>query len=432
MIPLSGEAARPHSGYSPDVDRLPGRRLPLDDRELGLTDFHQESLLLRSWGMTTIPVGRDERSVGRWKHVQHRKPTDRAIGRWFEWASSRVRGIAVVHGRASGTRGRIHALRDFETMEQYRRWADGNRPLAADCPTVWSPGAAPTFTSSCAAPKRSSTTPDGSGELRADSGHYTLLPPSLHPNGLRYRWRDGAPVSPSDFPVVRWADTGFVPTAAAVGAVTRPDGRARPAKPQSHPNGLCPRVDITGLDDLPAGVREAVPKSQPNRPGERERRLLYLTRLLLDIDSAADPRRWVAAVRYWWTLAQPVVGTQDWIPTWRAFCRAWGRGERPMSQSRPLVVMAEAATAAGDDPETRLRAACRAKAADSPDGTFFLGCRTAAQVGAMGKSHAAKILARLCGAGFLEQVAEGARGARSRRAAVYRLGRSAAHHEDAK
>ncbi len=381
--------------------------------------------------MTTIPVGRDKRSVGRWKHVQHRKPTDRAIGRWFEWASSRVRGIAVVHGRASGTRGRIHALRDFETMEQYRRWADGKRALAADCPTVWTPGGGAHVHLLVCGPEAFIDYPDGSGELRADSGHYTLLPPSLHPNGLRYRWRDGAPVSPFDFPVVRWADTGFVPTAAAVEAVTRTTGRARPAKPHSHPNGLCPRVDITGLDDLPAGVREAVLKSQPNRSGERERKLFYLARLLLDIDSAADPRSWVAAVRYWWTLAQPVVGTQEWIPTWRAFCRGWGRSERPVSRSRPLVVMAEAATGAGNDPETRLRAACRAKAADSPDGTFFLGCRTAARVADVGKSHAAKLLTRLCEVGFLEQVTEGVRGARSRRAAVYRLGRSATHHEDA-
>lgn len=342
----------------------------------------------------------------------------------------KVCGIAVVHGRASGTQGRIHALRDFETMEQYRRWADGNRSLAVDCPTVWTPGGGAHVHLLVSGPEAFIDYPDGSGELRADSGHYTLLPPSLHPSGRRYRWRDGAPVSPSDFPVVRWADTGFV-TAAAFGAVTRATGRVRPAKPHSHPNGLCPRVDIAGLDDLPAGVREAVLKSQPNQPGERERRLLYLARLLLDIDSAADPRRWVAAVRYWWTLAQPVVGTQDWTPTWRAFCRVWGRGERPVSQSRPLAVMAEAATGAGDDPETRLRAACRAKAADSPDGTFFLGCRTAAQVAAVGKSHTAKILSRLCGVGFLEQVTPGVRGARSRRAAVYRLGRSATHHEDA-
>jgi hypothetical protein len=221
MIPLSGEAARPHSGYSSGADRPPGRCLSLDDREPGLTDFHQESLLLRSWGMTTIPVGRDKRSVGRWKHVQHRKPTDRDIGRWFEWASSRVRGITVVHGRASGPRGRIHAHRDFETMEQYRRWADGKRSLAADCPTIWTPGGGAHVHLLVCGPEAFIDYPDGSGELRADSGHYTLRPPSLHPNGLRYRWRDGAPVSPFDFPVVRWADTGFVPSAATVGAVSR-------------------------------------------------------------------------------------------------------------------------------------------------------------------------------------------------------------------
>ena len=41
----------------------------------------------------------------------------------------------------------------------------------------------------------------GHGELRASDGCYTILPPSIHPNGNRYKWSKKT----------RWRDTSFEP-----------------------------------------------------------------------------------------------------------------------------------------------------------------------------------------------------------------------------
>ncbi|QDU21885.1 hypothetical protein [Urbifossiella limnaea] len=181
---------------------------------------------------------------------------------------------------------------------------------------------------------------------------------------------------------------------------------------------------VRGLDDLPTGTVEAVLRTLPRRAGEREHRLLYLARSLLDLAPDAPAAYWAAAVRFRWTRAAPVICTPEWGATWRAFVRAWGRCDVSVSASRPLALMAEAAAAAGGSPADRLRAACEAMARATPDGQFHLSCRMAGQVAGVSKTTAARLLAGLNEAGFLALVVPGTRGAESRRAAVYRLDRA--------
>jgi hypothetical protein len=87
--------------------------------------------------------------------------------------------------------------------------------------------------------------------------------------------------------------------------------------------------------------------------------------------------------------------------------------------------MTAAAIAAGGASRHRLLATCRAKAVDSPGGTFYLSCRTAGSVVGVGKTVANELLAELIATGFLDVVARGKPGPRARRATVYRLGPAA-------
>ncbi|HYH64606.1 MAG TPA: hypothetical protein VD866_07930, partial [Urbifossiella sp.] len=57
----------------------------------------------------------------------------------FDRAGTRLAGLAALHGRASGGRGRLHTVRDFDTLGTYHTWAAARPRLAADAPTVLTP-----------------------------------------------------------------------------------------------------------------------------------------------------------------------------------------------------------------------------------------------------------------------------------------------------
>jgi hypothetical protein len=372
-------------------------------------------------GFSVFPLTGNKTPRVRWGPYQHRRPTDREISKMF--ALEGVAGIGVVAGRVSGGDGHSLVVRDFDTLAGYQRWRDANPALARDAPTVFTRRGrhvyvrVPGFVRWRKLP---------AGELIGDSRHYACAPPTRHPSGVTYRWDPPPPLWRSDFPVVRLEDTGFVEVVAhryrqEEKREEKTGGQQK--KPTEPQNGLCATphsLSSAALHDLPRALHEAVLRTLPQREGERNAKILYLARTLSDlVPATANAAELAPVVRQWWRMAKPVVGTPDWVTTWNDFRRAWSRVTTPVSASRPVRAMTEAA-AACVTPDAKLLAVARRLARET-GGTFHFSGRMASRVTGIPHRTAARRLRGMVEHGSLELVRQGTPGARTRRATEYRL-----------
>ena len=392
-------------------------------------DFLQDALIYRSWGWSLIPIGGDKKPVGGWKRFQDRRPHDRELCRLFE-RSSCVGGLAVITGSISGGRDHVLAIRDFDTRNSYKAWAAAFPDLSRVLPTAATPRGAHVYTR-----LRGSDIflKLDDGELRASRRHYTAMPPSRHPLGS-YCWVR-RPLALADLPFLHLEETGFALLLPTRSKETQEYGshsfsnaresKSRPTSPEQAEEsqyGLCANLPSSGLAGLLPEVREAVLRNLPLNAGERNSCLLRLARSLADVVTGVPVAHWAPAVFVWWRLALHAIGTKRWAETWLDFRRAWCRRRIPISMSRPVCAMTEAAIIAGADPHSRIVAACRAKAADSPHGLFYLSGRMAAKVAGLPHRTAARLLTAFVGDGILIVVERGRPSPVRRRATYYRIG----------
>jgi hypothetical protein len=236
-------------------------------------DLIQEASILTSWGLPTFPVAR-KRPRCKWAQFQHRRPSDREITRLFQLSG--VDGIGVVPGPLSGG----FAVRDYDDPEAYQRWADAHSEIARTVPTVqtgrgfhvWSRSTVPLYRNL------------GDGEFRGDGKHFCVVPPTRHPSGSEYKWLNGPPLGPSDFPKLDPLRAGLLSQTALLRSA-RPDIR--------HSSSLCPLLpSVSGRAEghLPDAVRECVLRTLPTRAGQRNRQLHQFARALRDhIPDEAPP-----------------------------------------------------------------------------------------------------------------------------------------------
>ena len=128
-------------------------------------------------GWSIIPV-RGKVAIGSWKTYQSKPPDENSLRRLFE--DETITGLAVILGKASCGLG----CRDFDVVDEYHQWACENPLEAESVPTVRTRRGYHVY----GRVSQEMYQDFGTGELRADSGHYVLLPPSLHPDGGRYEW----------------------------------------------------------------------------------------------------------------------------------------------------------------------------------------------------------------------------------------------------
>lgn len=147
-----------------------------------------------------LPTRWDEkqrRNVPTWIDFQSRQPTIGELELWFN--DPRVNGIAGVGGSVSGNL----CVMDFDVPSFYTRWKEITRKhttsLATPLPTQQTPSGGFQVWFRCPEPGRNqklawrseeSGKPEIAIETRATGG-YALLPPSMHPNGGRYKAIDG-------------------------------------------------------------------------------------------------------------------------------------------------------------------------------------------------------------------------------------------------
>ena len=323
-------------------------------------------------GLCVIPTRRKRPTLHTWRPYTVRRPSDDDLCRWF--TSDRPDGLAVICGDVSG--GLV--IRDFDDERTYDRWLNDHYGLAGQLPTVKTGRGYHVYLRN----GLRSIVKLGDGELRGAG--YCLLPPSLHESGTHYRWLVGLP-DDRPVPEVDPFEVGLAPA---------------PAEPPIP----APVLRLVSLGDTDGAIEEAIAMSLPQAPGQRNRQVFVLARILKTIlGSDVDPETLRPIVQRWHSQALSIIRTKDFAATWRDFLYGWPRvrvplGIRPMSaavaqaESAPLPAVAQQYTC---PVMRRLIGICAALQAVSPELPFFLACRKAGDLLGVSYPVASRMLKRL-------------------------------------
>jgi hypothetical protein len=411
------------------------------------TDLLRWALRYRKCGWNVLPaLGKKPHPVvGKWKRYQTRRPDVDLLKRWFRRAD--VTGILVIHGPVS----RDLVIRDFDDAVAYLKWKRSHPRSARALPAVKTRRGFHVYLKS--AEGFIGKDKLGDGEFRGDRGHYTVVPPSRHPDGGRYEWVeefDGLVPWVED-PAGKGLTHGILPSNAVNGEEEQPHtvsprGRGRHRTQQGadavhskgglgvHSKGpytaphtamACVRQHLLCADDLPVRdrgrLRDLMDRTRPTVPGVRNELVFVLARGLKAIPSLAGlpAEALEPLVKDWHAAALGVIRTKDYQTTWADFCYCWPKVEQPLGTG-PVddVYLASLGMKApawltdryGEGSAlTRLAMLCRelqrAKAEWSERHkchVFFLACRVAGALLRVGFTTAADHLRTLCSDGILE------------------------------
>ena len=357
---------------------------------------HALAYLVR--GFSVIPVHGKKPTVS-WKRYQRRRPTESDLRRFF--AGDDATGLAVICGNVSG--GLV--VRDFDDADAYLAWQLSHQELAEVLPTVKTARGYHVYFFNCH--RRIKKFDDG--ELRGAG--YVLAPPSVHTSGIEYQWINPLPDGP--LPEIE-------PFAVGLGDRARARGASRANKAEEH------TLDCA----CSLSLEEAISKTLPRRPGERNRRLFAFCRALKSIPSLAqaDALALQPQVSEWYRRGKPFMsGEHDEDENFGEFLYAWGRAKYSVDsgafatalqrlETTPLPPIADRFAS----PETkRLIHFVRELQLVSGDASFYLSGPTAGGVIGLGHMAAWRRLRLLRDSNIIEMVAPGKRG-KPGRSARYR------------
>jgi hypothetical protein len=375
----------------------------------------------RGWSIVPVAAGTKDRPCVKWKPFQTKPADELQVKKWFANGSH---NMAVVFGAVSGGL----ACRDFDTMEAYQAWAASHPDFAEVLPTVATSRGRHVYFSTTSENLRfvdlRTIDPPEDGEYRGDSGHYCLLPPSIHPDGPIYKWV--VPLPDGDIPFV--ADVraaGLLPA-----YVTEETDEAQET---SCPVSSVSSVSSVTSEGTDPEIERAILATIPAHTGRRNRQVFELARALKGIprlaDAPADAMR--PYVRRWHRvgLERGVIATVPFEETLIDFIHAWPRVKFPKGNQRVLAIVQRAKDSpppavAQNYEGDRLRllvAICREFQRESGSSPFFLSCRMAAALLGLGENghvSAWRWLELLVHDKVLENVERGERG--KRRATRYR------------
>lgn len=328
---------------------------------------------LHGLGWSIIPIGPEKRpAVKKW--IQYQRGPMPLQSLTTTIGNPKVVGIAVVLGGVSGSL----MVRDFDSAEGYRSWAERHPSLASSLPTVRTGKGFHVYARS-AAPVATRAFHRGGeaepGELRGE-GCYVVTAPSLHASGIRYAWA----IPPG----------GGIPLVDP--SALTPEGYAVQEHSDKRKNGVCHTSHLTlvwqgrdssGVQAELAPVDADIWRTMPGRIGVRNSCLFEFLRRLKARLPAAPFEEIVGEVRRWHEAAYPIIGTKDLATTLAEARAAWPQIREPKGeQLRRAIDEARARPIpAGLPPREGLLLNLCGRLAEMLDqgGRFFLGASAAAE-----------------------------------------------------
>jgi len=408
-----------------------------------MIDLLTAALDYRRHGLCILPLGGDKKPAVRWKRYQTELPSEPTIQRWFERPRP---GVAVVFGQISGGL----ASRDFDDMATYSTWARDYPSLAESLPTVETRRGRHVycriaaecerqFREAIGKPKGIGAVSCAGGELRIGIGCYSVLPPSVHPEGHIYRWLTPA----DDFPTVDLFNSGFRPCNREYGEEQRePKTLEEGSEGLGDHGATLDQVDVATNDASPIvptsscleyslaslasllheQVELAIERTVPTKGGKRHRQIFEFCRELQAIPEfrGRSAKAFRQIVREWHRRARPYVQTKGWEETWLDFVEGWGKVKNPKGEEPIAMLFAQVAAMAPpaeaeqfDTPEVKLLVGlCRELQRTAGKGPFYLSSRAAG--GLLGRSHVqvSRWLRLLCMEDILQRVSKGSNATR--------------------
>jgi hypothetical protein len=270
----------------------------------------------RGWCIIPIPYGTKKARV-KWGRYQETRPDEKQLVKWF---GNGRRNMAVVLGPVSGDL----VCRDFDTVQAYESWAAAYPDLADRLPTVKTADGYHVYFQ---APVRGRKDIKGSngehlGELRG-SGHYCLLPPSIHPDGPEYRWT--IPITENNLLVLDPARAGFLQKNTDVTEQLEQTEQAQQTEQTEQSQAIGEKKEV--VVDFDGFVEKTISETLPKRQGQRNRKIFDFAQAL-----RANPRLANAGAnefkpifKLWFDRALPYIGTKDFETSWFDFLYACER-----------------------------------------------------------------------------------------------------------
>jgi hypothetical protein len=320
-----------------------------------------------------------KRAGGLWRPFQERAADEATLRKMF--AKPGVTGLAVITGRVS----RGLACRDFDREGAYHHWAAANPDDASTLPTVRTHRGFHVYGQLY----NDTYQAFADGELRADTGHYCLLPPSAHPDGGCYAWVNDLPKD-------------GVPIPAFPSSLSTQRIEHSQTQTHSHPptHIACVRHPTGKVAN--SAVEKAILRTLPDGPGQRNRKVFELAKALKGIMSGATGQALRTIVAEWHRRATPAIRTKDFTTTWLDFVVAWERIRAPEVEIMATIVAKAKAMptpAAGknydSEPMRQLVALCATLQQHHGSRPWPLSCRKAGEIIGVSHDTAARMLKAL-------------------------------------
>ena len=351
---------------------------------LDQTALLHDALAYAERGWSVIPTIGKKPAVPSWRPFQQKPADGTTLHQLF--ARNGVTGLAVILGKASGGL----AVRDYDLGDAYHAWATSHPDDAARLPTVKTARGFHVY----GRLHEDTFIRFADGELRGDSLHYVLLPPSVHPDGSIYIWLYPLPEDGTPLP--------FLPSSLITQTQTEesPKQTSNPLH-VSHTHNAC----------VPPAAVEAIEATLPDGPGQRNRKVFDLARRLKGIAGLdTSPAMLKAIITEWHRRALPVITTKDFAETWSDFQTAWLAVKTPHGTTvQAAYQAARRAPLQLDDNEDLgiLAALCRNLSAAVGGKPFYLSCRMVEKLFGVSRMTAWRSLKALQFYGKIECVKKG-------------------------
>lgn len=375
------------------------------------------------WCVIPIPCGKKKAWI-KWAGYQQNRPDEKPLRKWF---TNGKRNMAVVLGEVSGGL----ACRDFDTVGAYESWAKIRPDLATILPIVKTGKGYHVYFSAHVRGRKDIKGNNGEhlGEVRG-SGHYCMLPPSVHPNGSVYEWVN--PPTKDNLLALDPEQASFLPAKSHVTEQTENTEPTQQSEQIEAMKGGGRNRGTKKKTDNENTIEKAIVKTLPQEVGTRNRQIFEFARALKALPqfSESDPKEHRELVKAWHAKALSNIRTKEFEETWIDFLKAWpgikyAKGEEPMAKIFERAIRLEPPKIAVEKYPDHgklkiLVSLCRELQRAAGSEPFFLSARVAGKLLEVSPTQANRWLFLLLSDGILTLVSKGGTADTVRQASRYK------------